>query len=716
MDELNALIEQMLATLEDGLDHPELWQLLREVIEDAPPLAGELLARVPTPGPLTPPVSRTAASVLRRVLMALAGDVEAARSELEALMAGASQNRLVQGALFMVEAMAAARPIVLDGRVCPMPFIELDVLERSAHLCCASWLPTSIGDLQATDWHSLWNSPQAQEVRASVLDGSYRHCNKQTCPVIQADALLPRAQAEQAVELRLDGPYAYLGVAERPIKVSPGWLSEVRDEPPAIVNLAYDRSCNLACPSCRSSKHMADGAERESIDALQQRNVLPLLERAQLALITGSGDPFASKTFRKLLGWISADTTPRLQVKLMTNGLLLDAREWAKFGSLHDRVCEIKVSIDGVSPQTHDVLRLGSDWSTVRSNLQFIGSLARSDQGPRLVLAFIVQAGNVHEMGAAVELAREVGAHEIHFARLTNWGTFSEQQYRERAIFLEGHPRHAEFAAAMIDSRLADPIVRLGDLVEAAPVLQPATNATGPDPDRLFPVDGDRRVCFLKNAIRNPNIIVGDYTYYDDPQPPEDFEHRNVLYHYPFVGDKLVIGRFCSLARGVRFIMNGANHATDSASTYLFPFFGHGWEHIGAQHQTAATQRGDTVIGNDVWIGYEACIMPGVTVADGAVIGARAVVTRDVPPYAVVAGNPARVVRYRFEPAIIEALLDSRWWDWPPQRVARDLPGLLSDIRQRRESRPAGSQGERLVGSHFEPQTESLADSQATTL
>ena len=165
----------------------------------------------------------------------------------------------------------------------------------------------------------------------------------------------------------------------------------------------------------------------------------------------------------------------------------------------------------------------------------------------------------------------------------------------------------------------------------------------GPRPTEKHPLAGFPQVCFVKNTVANPNIIIGDYTYYDDLVDAENFE-RNVLYHYPFIGDKLIIGRFCALATGVKFIMNGANHKISGFSTYPFQIFGNGWERV-APRAGDLPFKGDTVVGNDVWIGYEALLMPGAKVGDGAVISTRAVVTGEVPPFSIVAGNPARVLR-----------------------------------------------------------------------
>lgn len=198
----------------------------------------------------------------------------------------------------------------------------------------------------------------------------------------------------------------------------------------------------------------------------------------------------------------------------------------------------------------------------------------------------------------------------------------------------------------------------------------------GPDPDTRHPLPAAERVVFLRNVITNPNIVVGEYTYYDDPDGAEAFEERNVLHHYDFYGDRLVIGRFTAIATGVRFVMNGANHALGGFSTYPFNIFGGGWE-AGFDPATWTEQsRGDTVVGNDVWLGMETLVMPGVTIGDGAIVASRSVVTRDVPPYAIVGGNPAQVVRTRFDEATVERLRRIAWWDWPASRITQHLEAI----------------------------------------
>ncbi|MBD2159699.1 CatB-related O-acetyltransferase [Limnothrix sp. FACHB-1083] len=210
--------------------------------------------------------------------------------------------------------------------------------------------------------------------------------------------------------------------------------------------------------------------------------------------------------------------------------------------------------------------------------------------------------------------------------------------------------------------------------VSAEPFSPESSNpgSCGPDPDQPYPMPGQGRLVYLKPLIKNPQIIVGDYTYYDDPAGPERFE-ANVLYHFDFIGDKLRIGKFCSIAAECKFIMNGGNHRTDWFTNYPFPVFGNGWE---AAMPDDWPHKGDTVIGNDVWLGYGATIMPGVQIGDGAIVATGAVVTRSVDPYTIVGGNPAQPIRQRFDQETIAALLEIRWWDWEIAKITRNLPAI----------------------------------------
>lgn len=209
---------------------------------------------------------------------------------------------------------------------------------------------------------------------------------------------------------------------------------------------------------------------------------------------------------------------------------------------------------------------------------------------------------------------------------------------------------------------------------------------------KIYPRTGDKQTVYLNAVIKDPQIEVGDYTIYNDfVADPLLFEKNNVLYHYPIHREKLIIGKFCSIACGTKFLFNCANHTLKSLSTYTFPLFYEEWELEKSNITTAWDNKGDIVIGNDVWIGYEAVIMAGVHIGDGAIIAARAVVTKDVPPYTIVGGTPAKEIRKRFDAEVIEQLLIQKWWDWSTDKIHQCLPyiaeGKLDELLAMKKDR-----------------------------
>lgn len=197
-----------------------------------------------------------------------------------------------------------------------------------------------------------------------------------------------------------------------------------------------------------------------------------------------------------------------------------------------------------------------------------------------------------------------------------------------------------------------------------------------PDSNEKFPLPNYSRLCFLKNIIKNPNIIVGDYTYYDDFEDVGNFE-KNVKYHFDFIGDKLIIGKFCMIASDVTFIMNGANHKMDAITAYPFYIFGKDWA-ASAPKSELLPYRGDTVIENDVWIGHNVTIMPGIKIGNGAIIATNSTVTKDVEPYSIVGGNPAKEIKKRFSEHKINELLEMEWWNWEIEKITKNLPFLTT--------------------------------------
>lgn len=197
--------------------------------------------------------------------------------------------------------------------------------------------------------------------------------------------------------------------------------------------------------------------------------------------------------------------------------------------------------------------------------------------------------------------------------------------------------------------------------------------------NKIYPRPHDKQIVYLKNVIKNPKIIVGDYTIYNDfVNDPQDFEKNNVLYQYPVNGDKLIIGKFCSIACGAKFLFTSGNHSLKSLSNYTFPIFFDEWDLDSKNITSAWDNKGDTVIGNDVWIGYDAIIMPGVKIGDGAIIGTRAVVTKDIPPYTIVGGVPAKPIRKRFDDKTIEKLLSIKWWNWDKEKIKQNIQSIQS--------------------------------------
>lgn len=198
-----------------------------------------------------------------------------------------------------------------------------------------------------------------------------------------------------------------------------------------------------------------------------------------------------------------------------------------------------------------------------------------------------------------------------------------------------------------------------------------------PNKETLYPRKDDKTMVYLKSCVKSPFIEVGDYSFYHDFDNPLDFEKKCVLYHYPYVNnDRLIIGKFCSIACGTKFLFNGANHTLQSLSTYPFPVLAAEWD-LQVPVTDAWDNKGDIVIGNDVWIGFEAVIMAGVTIGDGAIIASRAVVTKDVEPYSIVGGVPAKPIRKRFSEEKIAELLEMEWWDWSEQEIQQRLPEIM---------------------------------------
>lgn len=447
--------ELLLAGYDEDYDVPELWSAISALPKADVSTICRFIGENKPRSALVRGVHRFAEDTWHMLLHLTAfhagGCTEKELVELASIvLARHSQSAIVTGYVFHVKRVTTGDTWSLADYVCTTPFEQLDVLEQSSHLCCASWLHKSAGNMATQSHEEVWNSDTAEAIRQSVLDGSYRFCSKTACPKIPGKDLTPKA------ELMKD----------------PWWRNVIEnhlgklDRGPKRVNLAYDKHCNLSCPSCRDGMITSDDAVRDRLDGITQRNIFPLLQTSNEAFLTGSGDPFASRTFRKILSWISEETCPNLQVVLMTNGMLFTEKEWAKFPNLHGKVKLVKVSMDGATKTSHETLRRGSKWETMMKNLPFIGTLLQKGDIASYELVFVVQKENFAEMGDFVDLAKKVGANRVYFERITNWGTFSNAQYEEKAVFNPTHPQYEEFLAAVADPRLRDPMVLMGSLGE----------------------------------------------------------------------------------------------------------------------------------------------------------------------------------------------------------------------------------------------------------
>ncbi len=351
----------------------------------------------------------------------------------------------------------AATEAWLKDRFCPRPFEVLETRsDGTANTCCNAWMPASMGRIEAVSAEALWNSPAAQEIRRSVLDGDYRYCSRTFCPKIAGRSLPHRDEVRNAEHRAI--------LAQRRTVVQRG---------PQRLLLSHDRSCNLSCPSCRREPILAGKAEQDRLNRLADEVLLPLLRDARTVKVTGSGDPFGSHHFRYLLKGLSRTASAGLKLEIQTNGQLLDERAWEELG-LEGRVDSIWVSIDAARAPTYEQLRRGGSHARLMRNLGLMAALRRDGRFRHFQLDAVVQAANLDELDKIVALVRELGADLVSFQRLRNWGTFSVAEFAGLDVASPAHPRHAELRAMLSRPCFQGTHVDLGNLKllagERAPV------------------------------------------------------------------------------------------------------------------------------------------------------------------------------------------------------------------------------------------------------
>lgn len=327
---------------------------------------------------------------------------------------------------------------------CDQPFRMIETTPSGlAYACCSAWLPTPIGDINS-GVDKAWFGKRAADVRGSILDGSFRYCSRANCSPI-ANRTLMRRDSAQAKAL-----IAAFESASPPL--------------PKEVVLSHDRSCNLSCPSCRTQTIVADKARQAKLDDAVERLLIPLLGDAEQLMVTGSGDPFGSRHFRRLLERLGHENLPKLRIALSTNGQLLDARAWTEL-RLSERVREIRISIDAARADTYAIVRRGGAFDRLLRNLDFVKGLRDSGEIEALSFSMVVQQANFREMPDFVRLGERYSADFVAFEMIRNWGTFSSEEFKRHYIASRAHPEFEELLAVLADPRLRAPYARLGNVL-----------------------------------------------------------------------------------------------------------------------------------------------------------------------------------------------------------------------------------------------------------
>jgi len=341
----------------------------------------------------------------------------------------------------------------LKNKFCAKPFEFLEIgypQERGVlcHACCPNQLPKEVGNLKNDTLLETWNSQSIQDIRRSIHEGTFEYCVKEQCPIIQAGEL----------------PDKYT-VSDKYLKKIIREQQVILDRSPKIINLSYDQTCNLSCPSCRVDyiSHNGQGAQ-DLFNKIGDEIVEVSGKHTERLLFCSSGDPFASQHFKNLLKNLNFSKNPNLKIQIVTNGLLFNERVWSELSNIHGRIEGFCVSIDAASSATYEIVRRGGDWERLLRNLEFIKKLRKSGEIPYVKYDFVVQDHNFKEMPQFVDLGKRFEADFVFFQRIINWGTFSNEEFLERAVYLSEHPLYDEFVEVCKDKRMRDSIVDGGNL------------------------------------------------------------------------------------------------------------------------------------------------------------------------------------------------------------------------------------------------------------
>lgn len=327
--------------------------------------------------------------------------------------------------------------------ICMHPFYWYDVAwNKEVYLCCQGWLNKSVGNAIEQTPKEIWNSEDAKKIRTSVIDGSFKYCNKEHCPFLM--------NKTYPVKYVYEKEYNNLkkSIESNNTSILPG-----------LLNFGYDKTCNLTCPSCRKEVFVASKTEQDQYVNIANNTLAEFGESAELIYITGSGEPFASKHYFDLLTSNELLKYPKLKVKIHTNAQLCTTERWEKIKHIEDKITILEISIDAASAQTYSLNRKPGNWDVLCKNMEHISELRKTNRIKYLQLDFVVQDNNYSEMIKFVELGKAWNVDTVRFSILNNWETFSEEEYLSRAIHKPEHKNHSKFLEILKDPILDDPIV-----------------------------------------------------------------------------------------------------------------------------------------------------------------------------------------------------------------------------------------------------------------
>jgi MoaA/NifB/PqqE/SkfB family radical SAM enzyme len=455
-------LSRLVEDLQDGWDHPEIWPLLKDVIDAGQHQA--LLALLRRLHPMQQPSVGKIFDRIEAFIQSFAGSDERMLERLEAQDGLCPQ---IAGALFYaIHVKTPHRPPNLEGKFCATPFEKIETLvDGTVAPCCSVWTKMRLGRIDSRSAERIWNGTHAQEMRTSILDGSFRYCNKRRCAAIVANTLPDRTAVTT--------PHLRAIIDQNRV---------VLDDKPRLIHLAHDYTCNLACPSCRAELAGTGEDQQSRLEIVERNFFQPLLMHGHemVVSLSGQGDPWASPHYRSLLRYL-AEHDLNIQLLIATNGLLMTPQRWAQFSGLEKYDCRVDVSIDACTPWVYEVVRRPGRWEKLEPNLRFIAAKRRAGIFREFHLNATIQLDNFHQVGDLVEYAGDLRADSMRLYTIQNTGSHLSRDFTRKNVAHPDHPLHLAFLETLRDPRLASPAAHLYDvrsLREAALAAELASDRT----------------------------------------------------------------------------------------------------------------------------------------------------------------------------------------------------------------------------------------------